>query len=32
MQVSRFDVSHIVFLGEVGLGVPKLGHCCVLKL
>ena len=32
MQGSRFYVSHSVFLREVGLGVPKLGHCCALKL
>ena len=32
MQGSRFDVSHIVFLGEVELGVPKLGNRCALKL
>ena len=32
MQGSRFYVSHIVFLGEVGLGVSKLGHRCALKL
>ena len=32
VQGSRFGVSHIVFLGKVGLGVPKLGHRCALKL
>ena len=32
MQGSRFDVSLIVFLGKVGLGVPKLDHHCALKL
>ena len=32
MQGSEFDVSYIVFLGEVELGVPKLGRCCALKL
>ena len=29
---SRSEVSHFVFLGRVELGVPKLGHCCALKL
>ena len=32
MQGSRSDISHIEFLGEVELGVPKLGHRCALKL
>ena len=32
MQRSRFEISHIVFLGEVELEVPKLGHHCALKL
>ena len=32
MQGSRFEISHIVFLGKVELGVPKLGHRCDLKL
>ena len=32
MQVSRFDISHIVFLEEVDLGIPKLGHYCAIKL
>ena len=32
MQGSRFDISHIVFLEEVELEVPKLGHRCALKL
>ena len=32
MQGSRSEVSHIVFLGEVGLGVPTLDHRCALKL
>ena len=32
MQGSRFDVSHIVFLGKVELRVPKLGYHCALKL
>ena len=32
VQGSRSNISHIVFLGEVELGVPKLGHCCALKL
>ena len=31
MQGSRFDVSHIVFLGKVGLRVPKLSHHCALN-
>ena len=31
MQGSRSEISHIVFLGEVELGVPKLGHRCALK-
>ena len=32
MQGSRSDISHIAFLREVELGVPKLGHRCALKL
>ena len=32
IQGSRFEVSCFVFLGEVELGVPKLGHRCALKL
>ena len=32
VQGSRSEVSHIVFLGEVVLEVPKLGHHCALKL
>ena len=32
MQGSRFDVSHIVFLQKIELGVPNLGHRCALKL
>ena len=32
VQGSRSEVSHIAFLGEVELEVPKLGHCCALKL
>ena len=32
MQGSRSDISYIVFLGEVELRVPKLGHRCALKL
>ena len=32
MQGSRSNICHIVFLGEVELGVPKLGHRCALKL
>ena len=32
IQGSRSEVSHFVFLGKVELGVPKLGHCCALKL
>ena len=31
VQTLRFDVSHLVFLGKVELGVQKLGHCCALK-
>ena len=26
MQGFRSDISHIMFLGEVELGVPKLDH------
>ena len=29
---SRSEVIRFVFLGEVELGVPKLGHHCALKL
>ena len=32
MQGSRSEISHIVFLGEVELRVPKLDHCYALKL
>ena len=32
VQLFRCDVSRLVFLGKVELGVPKLGHCCELKL
>ena len=32
IQGSRSEVSRIVFLGKVELGVPKLGHHCALKL
>ena len=32
VQGFRSEVSHIAFLGEAELGVPKLGHCCALKL
>ena len=32
VQTLRSDVSRLVFLGKVGLGVQKLGHCCALKL
>ena len=32
VQRSIFEISHIAFLGEVELGVPKLGHHCALKL
>ena len=32
MQGSRSKVSHIAFLGEDELEVPKLGHRCALKL
>ena len=32
MQGSRSKISHIVFLEEVELGVPKLGHRCALQL
>ena len=32
VQRSRSEISHIAFLGEAELGVPKLGHCCALKL
>ena len=32
IQGSRSEVSYIVFLGKVELGVPKLGHRCALKL
>ena len=32
VQGSRSKASHIVFLGEVELEVPKLGHHCALKL
>ena len=31
MQGPRSDISHIMFLGEVELGVPKLGHRCALN-
>ena len=31
MQGSRFDISRIVFIGEVELGVPKLGPPLCLK-
>ena len=31
-QGSRSEISHIVFLGKVEFGVPKLGHRCALKL
>ena len=32
VQGSRSEVSHIAFLGEAKLEVPKLGHHCALKL
>ena len=32
VQTLRSDVSHLVFLGKVELGVQKLGHYCALKL
>ena len=32
VQLSRSEVSRLVFLGEVELGVQKLGHRCALKL
>ena len=32
MQGSRSEISHIVLLGKVELGVPKLGHRCALKV
>ena len=32
VQGSRSEISHIAFLGEVVLEVPKLGHRCALKL
>ena len=32
IQGSRSEVSRIVFLEKVELGVPKLGHRCALKL
>ena len=32
VQTLRSDVSRLVFLGKVELGVQKLGHCCALKL
>ena len=32
VQRFRSEISRIVFLGEVELGVPKLGHCYDLKL
>ena len=32
VQSLRSDVSRLVFLGKVELGVQKLGHYCALKL
>ena len=32
VQTLRSDVSRLVFLGKVELGVQKLGHYCALKL
>ena len=32
VQTLRSDVSRLVFLGKVELGVQKLSHCCALKL
>ena len=32
VQLSRSEVSRLVFLGKVELGVQKLGHRCALKL
>ena len=32
VQLLRSDVSRLVFLGKVELGVQKLGHSCALKL
>ena len=28
----RSEISRLVFLGRVELGVKKLGHCCALNL
>ena len=32
MQLLRYEVSRLVFLGKVELGVKKLGHHCALNL
>ena len=32
VQLLRSEVSRLVFLGKVELGVQKLGHRCALKL
>ena len=32
VQLLRSEVSRLVFLGKVELGVKKLGHCCALNL
>ena len=32
MQLLRSEVSRLVFLGKVELGVKKLGHYCALNL
>ena len=32
MQLLRSEVSCLVFLGKVELGVKKLGHRCALNL
>ena len=32
VQLLRSEISRLVFLGKVELGVKKLGHSCALNL